>query len=203
MLAPTETNLAVTERWLAQLERALSDCDDVLLKTLFHADSHWRDVLALTWRITTVNGRDAIVRELRTHGERARPVGFKRPPHRAAPRQTTRAGVELIEAIFTFETADGRGSGVVRLRPEDYNDNTPKAWTLLTALDEIKGHEERLGRSPRKVRRIPAISVGPIGSISDKPSPNTPTVIPPCWLLAEDRPDFQSPHASPNWASTR
>jgi hypothetical protein len=77
MLARTETNLAVTERWLAQLERALSDRDDALLKTLFHPDSHWRDVLALTWRITTVNGRDAILRELRTHSERARPVGFK------------------------------------------------------------------------------------------------------------------------------
>jgi Holliday junction resolvasome RuvABC DNA-binding subunit len=35
MLARTETNLAVTERWLAQLERALSDRDDALLKTLF------------------------------------------------------------------------------------------------------------------------------------------------------------------------
>jgi FAD binding domain len=147
MLARTETNLTITERWLAQLERALSDRDGALLKMLFHADSHWRDVLALTWRITTVNGRGAIVRELRTDSQRARPVGFKIPPHRAAPRQTTRAGTESIEAIFTFETADGRGSGVVRLRAEDDNDNTPKAWTLLTALDEIKGHEEQLGRS--------------------------------------------------------
>ena len=77
MLALTETSLAVTERWLAQLERALSDRDNALLKTLFHPGSHWRDVLALTWRITTVNGRDAIVRELRTHSQRAWPVGFK------------------------------------------------------------------------------------------------------------------------------
>ena len=46
-----------------------------------------------------------------------------------------------------MKRADGRGSGVVRLRPEDDNDNTLKAWTLLTALDEIKGHEEQLGRS--------------------------------------------------------
>ena len=36
---------------------------------------------------------------------------------------------------------------MVRLKLEDGNENTPKAWTLLTALDEIKGHEERLGRS--------------------------------------------------------
>ena len=63
MLARTETYLAVAECWLAQLERALSDRDDTVLKTLFSVDSHWRDVLALTWRITTVNGRDAIVRE--------------------------------------------------------------------------------------------------------------------------------------------
>jgi cation diffusion facilitator CzcD-associated flavoprotein CzcO len=147
MLARTQTNFAIAERWLAQLERALSDCDDTLLKTLFHADSHWRDVLALTWRITTVNGRDSIVPELRTHSQRAWPVGFKIPPHRGAPRQITRAGTDSIEAIFTFETADGRGSGVVRLKLEDGNENTPKAWTLLTALDEIKGHEERLGRS--------------------------------------------------------
>ena len=147
MLARTEINFAVTERWLAHLERALSDCDDGLLKSLFYADSHWRAVLALTWRITTVNGRHAIVRELRTHSQRARPAGFKIPPRRAAPRHVTRAGTGSIEAIFTFETADGRGSGVVRLRPGDDNDNTLKAWTLLTALDEIKGHEEQLGRS--------------------------------------------------------
>ena len=203
MLAPTETNLAVTERWLAQLERALSDRDDALLKTLFHPDSHWRDVLALTWRITTVSGGDAIVRELRTHSQQTSPVGFKIPPHRAAPRQATRAGVELIEAIFTFETADGRGSGVVRLRPEDGNDNTPKAWTLLTGLDEIKGHEEQLGRSRPQGKPIRAISVGPIGPISDGPPPNTLTAIPPCWLLAEVRQDFQSLRASPNWASIR
>ena len=183
------------------MERALSDRDDALLKTLFHLDSHWRDVLALTWRITTVIGRDAILRELRTHSERARPVGFKIPPDRAAPRKTTRAGVELIEAIFTFETADGRGSGVVRLRPVDDNDNTPKAWTLLTALDEIKGHEEQLGRS-RPQGNVYSRDFDPIGSISDGPSPNTLTAIPPCWLLAEDRPGFQPPHALPNWAST-
>jgi len=129
MLSRTETELAVTERWLTQLERALSDCDDALLETLFHTDSHWRDVLALTWRITTVNGRDAIAQELCSRCQRASPVGFKIAPHRAGPRQATRAGTESIEAIFIFETAEGRGSGVVRLRPEGDSENTPKAWS--------------------------------------------------------------------------
>ena len=93
----------------------------------------------------TVNGGGAILRDLRRHSERARPRNFKVPSHRTAPRTVTRAGTESIEAIFTFETTQGRGSGVVRLRPDAAD--TPKAWTLLTALDEIKGHEEQLGRS--------------------------------------------------------
>jgi cation diffusion facilitator CzcD-associated flavoprotein CzcO len=145
MLARTEMDLTIAERWLAQFERALSEDDDAPLKTLFHAESHWRDVLPLTWRIMTVNGRGAILKELRMHSQRARPHGFKIPPNRTAPRHVTRAGKESIEAIFSFETAQGRGSGVVRLTPD--RDNTLKAWTLLTALDEIKGHGEQLGRS--------------------------------------------------------
>jgi thioredoxin reductase len=147
MLARTEAIVTIVENWLTQFEQALSEPDDVLLNTLFHADSHWRDVLALTWRIMTVNGADAILRELRTHNHRVQPAGFKIPAERTAPRRVTRAGTDSIEAIFTFETTEGRGSGVLRLTPDTSDGNAPKAWTLLTALEEIKGHEEHLGKS--------------------------------------------------------
>jgi hypothetical protein len=90
---------------------------------------------------------DAIVRELATHAGRARPTGFKIDLHRTTPRNVRRAGTDAIEAIFGFETAEGRGSGVLRLTLDADDGGTFKAWTLLTALDEIKGHEERLGRS--------------------------------------------------------
>ena len=56
---------------------------DVLLKPLFHADSYWRDLLALTWRIRTVNGADAILRGLRAHIGSARPAAFRLDPRRA------------------------------------------------------------------------------------------------------------------------
>jgi putative flavoprotein involved in K+ transport len=147
MLARTDTVTTLAEGWLAQFEAALAAPDHVRLQTLFHADSHWRDVLALTWRIKTVDGSDAILRELPTHAGRARPTGFKLDPHRTAPRNVRRAGTEAIEAIFNFETAQGRGSGILRLTPDADDGNAFRAWTLLTALDEIKGHEERLGRS--------------------------------------------------------
>src|SRR3954464_5644438 len=149
MLAKAETDSVTTsvDRWLAQFERALAEPDDVLLETLFHADSHWRDVLAVTWDIGTVSGLDAIVQALRAHVGRARPAGFRTARHRTAPRQVTRAGTSAIEAIFQFETADGRGSGVLRLTPDASHGTALKAWTLLTSLDELSGVGERAGRS--------------------------------------------------------
>jgi hypothetical protein len=149
MLANAEAESAATaaENWLVRFERALSDPDSGLLKTLFHPDSYWRDVLALTWDIRTVEGLDAILREMREHVGRAKPTGFRIARHRTAPRRVTRAGTVANEAIFTFETAEGRGSGVLRLNPDANDGRTLKAWTLLTVLDELKGFEERLGRS--------------------------------------------------------
>ena len=66
MLAKAEkASVATTvDNWLAQFERALAEPDNILLTTLFHADSHWRDVLALTWRYQ--NGQ-----RLGRHRERA------------------------------------------------------------------------------------------------------------------------------------
>jgi thioredoxin reductase len=145
MLARTDTIATFVANWLAQFEGVLAEPDDIVLSTLFHSDSHWRDVLALTWRIRTVSGLDAILRELEAYVGGAKPTGFKIDPHRTAPRNVTRAGIGAIEAIFRFETSAGRGSGVLRLTPDVNDDKTLKAWTLLTALDEVKGFEEQVG----------------------------------------------------------
>jgi Pyridine nucleotide-disulphide oxidoreductase len=143
----SETIATAAQDWLARFETALAAPDDVLLASLFLSDSYWRDVLALTWRIRTIVGAWAIVSELGAYAARARPTAFEFAPGRTAPRRVTRAGTQAVEAIFRFETAEGRGSGVVRLVPDAEDGGTLKAWTLLTALDEINGHEERLGRS--------------------------------------------------------
>ncbi len=148
MLLVDSTAAEIVEHWLAALEQAITAPGSIALGSLFHADSHWRDVLALTWDIRTVDGLDAIQSELGAHARRARPIGFRIAPDRTPPRQVTRAGAHAVEAIFTFETAEGRGNGVVRLTPDAHGGATFKAWTLLTALDEIKGHEEKTGKSP-------------------------------------------------------
>jgi cation diffusion facilitator CzcD-associated flavoprotein CzcO len=145
MLDKTDDIAVAADNWLAQFDHALARSDDGGLKTLFHPDSHWRDVLALSWNIQTINGADAILKELKLHAPSARPGGFAVDPDRAAPRNVMRAGTNAIEAIFKFETKVGRGSGIIRLIPDADDGNKLKAWTLLTELGELKGFEEQLG----------------------------------------------------------
>jgi putative flavoprotein involved in K+ transport len=138
--AGTEALVTVANHWLARFEAALASRDAAALEGLFRADSHWRDVLALTWRIQTVSGARPLGAALLRSP--AVPKGFGVDPGRTPPRHVTRAGTKCIEALFRFETAQGQCNGVLRLLPED----PTKAWTLLTALDELKGHEEHTGR---------------------------------------------------------
>jgi cation diffusion facilitator CzcD-associated flavoprotein CzcO len=144
MLAEIEPIATEAGRWLAQFEEALAQPGD-LLDELFHRDSYWRDVLALTWRIRTIRGSERICQELRARAGRIRPSHFRTDPDRTAPRRVTRAGTDAIEAIFRFEIKEGRGIGVLRLTPDADAGDRLKAWTLLTALDELQGFEERIG----------------------------------------------------------
>jgi cation diffusion facilitator CzcD-associated flavoprotein CzcO len=143
MLDRTDDISVAAESWLARFEGALASASE--LQALFHGESYWRDVLALSWNIQTINGADAIVRELQARGRSAAPTNFQIDRGRAAPRRVTRAGTPSIETMFKFETADGRGNGILRLTPDAADGNRLKAWTLLTTLEELKGFEEQLG----------------------------------------------------------
>lgn len=145
MLDRTDDIAASVENWLTEFERALGSSDGSAFRLLFHPESYWRDALALSWNLQTVNGADAIVQELAVLAARSAPSGFKIDPERAPPRRVKRAGTETIEAIFKFETAQGRGHGMIRLIPDAADNNRLKAWTLFTALEELKGFEETIG----------------------------------------------------------
>lgn len=107
---------------------------------LFHDECFWRDVLAVTWRIDTVSGADAIASGL----QGGHPVRNARiDPDREAPQQVMRAGEDCIEALIAFETDQGPGSGVVRLKPAA--DGGWRCWTLLTALEGLAEHPEAVG----------------------------------------------------------
>jgi putative flavoprotein involved in K+ transport len=123
------------DAWLADFEAALAarDIDRVVGK--FAVDSFWRDLIAFTWNIKTVEGRDGIAGMLTARLADTDPSGFRTREAPTADGQTTSAFIE-------FETAVGRGVGHLRLKGE-------QAWTLLTTMQELKGYEERKG--PKRV----------------------------------------------------
>ena len=131
-------------RWLLLFEQALSSASSETLRELFHEDCHWRDLLAATWEVKTVSGLRNILALIESFTPDTRPYGFQITQDHAAPRAVARAGVEVIEAIFCFETRVGRCFGVIRLTPPTSNTDQLKAWSLLTKLEEIKGFEEQL-----------------------------------------------------------
>ena len=123
-------------RWLAQFEQGLAAADGTALEALFRPDAHWRDLVAFAWDVRTFSGAKKIAAVLKPNAVAAKCFGID--PRRTPPRRVTRAGTEVIEAFFRFETARARGQGVLRLLEG-------KAWTLLTAADELKGFEESTG----------------------------------------------------------
>ena len=128
-------------QWLASFDAALRDGSAKAIAALFSADSHWRDLLAFTWDLTPHIGVDIISTALSTRQAKTQARGFVIAASRTPLRRLRRHTVEVIEAIFEFETAVGRGNGVVRLRA----DNPKQAWVLLTTLEVLKGFEEKTG----------------------------------------------------------
>jgi putative flavoprotein involved in K+ transport len=131
MTTGMQSDSTLVKGWLKQLEAALAAGDARAAAALFGTKCYWRDLVALTWNIRTVEGRAALKEMLAATLPHARPHRFRltAPP--------TRDGKD-IEAWFTFETAAGRGKGHLRLRGG-------KGYTILTTLQELKGHEEKEG----------------------------------------------------------
>jgi cation diffusion facilitator CzcD-associated flavoprotein CzcO len=130
---------AAAESWLGDFTAALASGDAVRLAALFAHECFWRDILAFTWDLHTTSGAGAIAERILPTVAGLAPRGLKLAMGRTPPRLVKRAGTDVIEAIFTFETAVGPCNGVVRLVSEG---GKPRAWTFMTALDEIRGHED-------------------------------------------------------------
>ena len=120
------------EAWLADFEAALAARDVERAAGMFAVDCFWRDLVSFTWNITTVEQRDGVADLLRATLDTTDPRGF-----RTSEPAEEDGGV--VSAWIEFETAVGRGRGHLRLKDEG-------AWTLLTTLYELKGHEEPRGR---------------------------------------------------------
>ncbi len=144
----TETAKAAALRWLATFEAMLRKRDAAGLSALFQSDGNWRDILAFTWHLTPVLGSTHIGATLAKCQSETQARGFKLANGRTAPRRVKRLGIDVIEALFEFETKHGRGNGVLRLVADGTtrSDEAYKAWVFSTNLEELKGHEEKIGK---------------------------------------------------------
>lgn len=118
--------------WLANFNAALAARDIDAAKACFAEDCHWRDLVAFTWNIRTMEGRDAI-------GDMLATTLANTNPHNWAIDGDVTEAEGVAEAWLIFETETGRGKGYIRLVEQG-------CWTLLTTMQELKGHEEKNGR---------------------------------------------------------
>ncbi|WP_298443607.1 flavin-containing monooxygenase [Gordonia sp. (in: high G+C Gram-positive bacteria)] len=126
------------DAWLAAFSAALEAGDADAAAAMFADDSYWRDLVAFTWNLKTSEGRDEIAAMLTDRLGGTAPSGW----HTAEPATETDG---VAEAFIAFETAVGRGEGHLRIKPGPDGDD--QGWTLLTTLQELKGHEEPGGFS--------------------------------------------------------
>jgi len=128
VVSPVSTEV---DQWLSRFDEALSAGDAAAVAELFLDDSYWRDLVAFTWNLKTVEGPEGVRDMLDGTLAHVRPHGWRttEPPAEAEG---------VTEAWLAFETEVGRGQGHLRLKDG-------KAWTLLTTLSELKGYEEPAG----------------------------------------------------------
>ena len=100
---------------------------------MFAPECYWRDLVAFTWNIKTMEGRDQ-VRDMLAHClARVKPRNWK-----IAEAETATEAGGVTESWISFETEVARGYGLIRLQ-------NGQIWTLLTTMVELKGHEEKAG----------------------------------------------------------
>lgn len=101
--------------------------------SMFADDCYWRDLVAFTWNIKTVEGHNRVRDMLQSQLQLVKPTKWL-----VAVGETATEADGVAESWISFETEVARGYGLIRLKGG-------KIWTLLTVMSELKGHEEKSG----------------------------------------------------------
>ena len=145
MIADKNDIMGIAAKWLTEFETALSGSSAEALQDMFTPDCYWRDVLALTWNLETLHGHRQVADRIWNQNKTATVISLGLDSSALPPELVDRVSRKCLEVFFCFETNVGRGRGIVRLVPNEIAPQQWRAWTLLTSLEELKGHEEAIG----------------------------------------------------------
>jgi putative flavoprotein involved in K+ transport len=123
-------------QWLSGFEDALNSKSIEAAAALFGEECFWRDLVFFTWNIKTLEGHAEIAAMLRATLPDVGKTTWRLDGDATGEEAMT-------EAWILFESETARGRGHLRLQ-------NGRAWTLLTTLVELKGHEEHKGSARSK-----------------------------------------------------
>ncbi|CAI6227813.1 unnamed protein product [Periconia digitata] len=141
----------VSRDLVSQLNGAISQgSHDQIARLFLDQKSYWRDHLGLTWDLRTQKGSDAIARFVEDNKSAQLKLEIDASSAYKAPKYSpidAFGDVHGILSYVTVETAIGRGRGVVTFAEDN---GQWKFFTVFTALEELKGHEEPTNRRRTK-----------------------------------------------------
>ena len=118
---------------LSKLNKVMLAQDINQILSLFVKDCYWRDLLAFTWNIKTMEGNIKVGEMLSAQLADTKPHDFKIHADREVSSENG-----VTSAWITFETSTAQCEGQIRIKKG-------KIWTLLTSMLELKGYKEPLG----------------------------------------------------------
>lgn len=134
---------SIAQAWLKNLQTKISQNQLRDVSDLFIGESWWRDIIGLSWNITTKRGTNEISQYLQSQAAKSGFGNFRIIEQGALqPRLSDIGGLIWIEAGFTFENKAGTGRGIMRLT--NVASLLWKAWIVHTNLDELEGFAEQV-----------------------------------------------------------
>ncbi len=143
-------NTRIAQDWLNTFGTAMQNQDADAAAGCFLEQGWLRDLLALSWDLRTFHGIQTIAKGLGEFLPRAKPRDFRLQRDKTSERVQADPETEWLQAFYEFETETGHCCGFFRLMPD--GEGGWKAWTLVTALEDLKSFEAPLGANrPRGV----------------------------------------------------
>jgi hypothetical protein len=141
----TLSPVAIAQKWITSFESALLSGEVAGFAKVLHQDCWWRDMLALSWDLRTVHGLPNVTSYLSDNLSHTTPHNLRlQETGKFVPAfGTPIEGLEWVESMFDFDTKVGRGSGMLRL--VQGADGIWKGQMIYTALQELKGFEDKAG----------------------------------------------------------